>query len=336
MSVPASSPVDGKAGPRLHPRTVGWFGTTCVAMGGANQSLFLIGALFVGQGSIPGQGSAAVPLLIIGLLLSWAAAPGWTELILMYPNRVGGIAATCAEAFRPLSPILANLTGVCYWWGWVPTCGLTALLSAAAIQQWYLPGVSVPALACGIVAFFTVVNLCGVKWVMRMAMPIAAVSATLAFLSALLPIAHGSADWHQAFSFHLTVPFSGWFGKVTSVMAGLYLVGFAAPAFEQAACHVGETINAAKNVPRAMFASAAMASLYFVVLPLIWLGTLGPAPLGRDLATESGADLRAAPRQRRQGRGDLVHDDEHVPRHDRAARRGLPHAFPAIRRRAPA
>lgn len=92
-----------------HPRTVGWFGTTAVAMGGINQSLFLIGALLIGQGDIPGQGS---------LLLSWAATPGWLELILMYPNRVGGIAATCAEAFRPYSPILANLTGVCYWWGW--------------------------------------------------------------------------------------------------------------------------------------------------------------------------------------------------------------------------
>ena len=70
----------------------------------------------------------------MGLLLSWAAAPGWTELILMYPDRVGGIAATCAEAFRPYSPILANLTGVCYWWGWVPTCGLTALLASSAIH----------------------------------------------------------------------------------------------------------------------------------------------------------------------------------------------------------
>jgi hypothetical protein len=37
--------------PKLHPRTVGWFGTTCVAMGGINQSLFLIGALFAGQGN---------------------------------------------------------------------------------------------------------------------------------------------------------------------------------------------------------------------------------------------------------------------------------------------
>ena len=88
--------------PQPHPRTLGWLGTTALAMGGSNQSLFLMAALIVGQGS------AAVPLLILGLLLSWAAAPGWTELILMWPNRVGGIAATCAEAFRPYSPVLAN------------------------------------------------------------------------------------------------------------------------------------------------------------------------------------------------------------------------------------
>ena len=212
------------SGARTHPRTVGWFGTTAVAMGGINQSLFLIGALLVGQGAIPGQGSAAVPLLIAGLLLSWAATPGWTELILMYPNRVGGIAATCAEAFRPYSPVLANLTGVCYWWGWVPTCGLTALLSASAIHQWYLPWFPVPLMACGIVAFFTVISLCGVKWVMRFAMPLATASAILAFLSAVVPIFSGRVDWHQALTFHLTVPFPGWFGQVTSIMAGLYLV----------------------------------------------------------------------------------------------------------------
>ena len=274
--------------PRPHPRTVGWFGTTAVAMGGINQSLFLLGALFVGQGAIHGQGSAAVPLLIVGLLLSWAAMPSWLELILMYPNRVGGVAATCAEAFRPYSPVLANLTGVCYWWGWVPTCGLTALLSASAINHWYLPWFPVPLMAACIVVVFTVVNLCGVKWVMRLAMPIATASAVLAFLSAVVPIFSGSVDWQQAFTFHLSVPFQGWFGQVTSVMAGLYLIGFAAPAFEQAACHVGETIDANRNVPRAMCASAGLASLYFIVLPVIWLGALGPEPLGKELALQLG------------------------------------------------
>ncbi len=279
-----SHPLDHHARTLVHPRTVGWFGTTAIAMGGINQSLFLLGALFVGQGAILGQGSAAIPLLAIGLFLSWAATPGWTELVLMYPNRVGGIAATCAEAFRPYSPMLANLTGVCYWWGWVPTCGLTALLSASAINQWYLPWFPVPLLASSIVLFFTAISLCGVKWIIRLAMPVAVASAALGFLSAVIPIFSGSVDWRAAFTYHLTVPFDGWFGRVTSIMAGLYLIGFAAPAFEQSTCHVGETINPNRNVPRAIFASAGIASLYFIVLPIVWLGTLGPATLGKELA----------------------------------------------------
>ena len=84
---------------------LGWVGTTALAMGGSNQMIFIITALFVGQGDILGQGSAAVPLLIVGVLLGWAAAPAWTELVLMWPNRVGGIAAACAEAFRPYNPV---------------------------------------------------------------------------------------------------------------------------------------------------------------------------------------------------------------------------------------
>ena len=211
---------------RPHPRVLGWVGTAALAMGGSNQMIFLITALFVGQGDIPGQGSAAVPLLIVGLFLGWAAAPAWTELVLMWPSRVGGIAAACAEAFRPYSPVLPALTGTCYWWGWVPTCGLTALLSASAIQQWYLPGLPVAAVASAIVIAFTAVNFCGIRWVARLAIPLASVSASLAFLSSLVPILSGAIDWRQATNFTLTTPYSGWFGSLTAIMAGLYLIGF--------------------------------------------------------------------------------------------------------------
>ncbi len=273
---------------RPHPRKLGWLGTTALAMGGSNQSVFLIGALVVGQGDILGQGSAAIPLLVVGLILSWMALPGWTELILMWPNRVGGIAATCGEAFRPYAPVLGNLTGVSYWWGWIPTCGLTATLSASAITQWFLPGVSVPLVACLLIVIFVAINLLGVRWAANTAIFIAGVSAALAFLSAIIPVISGRVDWHQAASFHLDTPFDGAFGAITSAMAGLYLVGFAAPAFEAAACHVGETIDPVKNIPRAMFASAAMATLYFLVLPVIWLGVIGPKGLGEDLATSLG------------------------------------------------
>src|SRR3954468_5063068 len=175
-----------------HPRVLGWAGTTALAMGGSNQMIFIITALFVGQGAILGQGSAAVPLLIVGVLLGYAAAPAWTELVLMWPNRVGGIAGACAEAFRPYNPVLSVLTGTCYWWGWIPTCGLTALLSAAAFQQWYFPPLPVETFAIGIIAAFTFVTICGIKWVARLAIPIASISATLAFLSAVVPIFSGA------------------------------------------------------------------------------------------------------------------------------------------------
>jgi hypothetical protein len=46
----------GEAASREHPRTIGWLGTVAVAMGGSNQSLFLIGAL------LAAQGTTAVPL----------------------------------------------------------------------------------------------------------------------------------------------------------------------------------------------------------------------------------------------------------------------------------
>jgi diguanylate cyclase (GGDEF)-like protein len=259
-----------------HPRAIGWLGTTALGMGGSNQSLFLISALLLSQGS------AAVPLLVIGLLLSWAALPGWTELIMMWPDRVGGIAATCAEAFRPYSPVLANLTGTCYWWGWVPTCGLTAILSASALHQWYLPWLPVKLLAVMIVAVFTALNLAGMKRVTRVAVVIACGSAALAFASGIIPVLTGHVDWHQASSFHLKSPFAGLFGGLTSAMAGLYLIGFAAPAFEAASCHVGETIDPEKNVPRAMYASAWMATLYFLVLPVVWLGVLGPTAISGE------------------------------------------------------
>jgi amino acid transporter len=105
------------------------------------------------------------------------------------------------------------------------------------------------AVAIAIVALFSVVNMCGIRWVARLAIPVATASASLAFISALAPILTGDVDWKQAFDYHLTTPFEGWFGDLTAVMAGLYLIGFAAPAFEAAACHVGETIDPTVTCP---------------------------------------------------------------------------------------
>ena len=93
---------------------------------------------------------------------------------------------------------------------------------------------------------------------------------------------------NRAATFHLVSPFQGTFGGITSAMAGLYLIGFAAPAFEAAACHVGEMRDPVRNLPWAMYASASMATLYFLILPVIWLGVFGSGPLRRELSATLG------------------------------------------------
>src|SRR5260221_13983159 len=134
----------------------------------------------------------------------------------------------------------------------------------------------------------TVITLCGVGWVSRFATRMATAPAAPAFLSAVIPLLAGTVDWPRAAHSALLTRFHGMFGQITSAMAGLYLIGFAAPAFEAAACHVGETKDPTKNVPRAMFASALMASLYFLVLPAVWLGALGTGPIAGELSQTLG------------------------------------------------
>ena len=261
---------------------MGWVGASSLAMGGSSQSLFVIAAL------LAAQGTAAVPLLAVGIVLALLAVPGWIELSCMFPDRVGGIAATCAEAFRPYGAVLANLTGVCYWWGWVTACGLSAVLSADALHAWYLPRVPSALLAIAVIAVFAVLNLAGLRWVARLAVPLAAGAAVLALASGVVPVLAGHVDWHRSFAFHLQTPFAGSFGALTSAMAGLFLVGCAAPAFEAAACHVGELRRPAADQPRALWASGGVAVAFFAVLPVIWLGAFGPAALQLRLATALG------------------------------------------------
>ena len=70
LGAPRLVEVPATAEPPPHVRVLSASGAVALAIGGSNQSLFLLTAL------IATQGSAAIPLLIVGLLLAWAAAPG--------------------------------------------------------------------------------------------------------------------------------------------------------------------------------------------------------------------------------------------------------------------
>ena len=174
---------------------------------------------------------------------------------------------------------------------------------------------------------------CGVKTVTRFAIPVGLTAAFLALLSALIPIIAGTVDVAKATSFHLDTPFDGAFGVLTSAMAGLYLVGFAAPAFEAATCHVGEMRDPVRSLPRAVFASGAMAGSVLRRAPARLAGHDRDVGHGQRPWRVARADVRAAARGSRQVGRDLVHGLEHVHGHDAAARRRLAHPVAALRGR---
>ncbi|RUR07601.1 amino acid permease [Legionella sp. km772] len=260
----------------LPERRVKWLGTAALALGGCNLTLYTMGSLVQTYGSI------IVVLFIVGLLLSYCTSIGFLELVLMFPNKTGGITTACTEAFKPYSPIITNIVGVGYWFAWLMAASFAATYAATVIQQ-SLPWISINWVSTFLIVGATLLNLCGLKWTQRFAIPIALMASFLGLLTLLIPVFAGAVVWEQAFSYTFISPFQSQFGKLSTLMAALYLVGWIVPGYENVFCYVNETINPQKNVPRALYMTMALASLFYGVLPLIWLGVIGMEALSQDL-----------------------------------------------------
>jgi signal transduction histidine kinase/DNA-binding response OmpR family regulator len=267
---------------------LGWIGIAALAFGGANQSLYMLNGLITGQSGIEGQGATSLLLLAGGFLLACLAAPGWLELVLMSPQRSGGIGAACGAAFRPYSPLLAALAGFCNWWGWAATCGLGAITMARMIGPAWLKDVPLPVLSAAILAVLTMLALTGLRLAGWISILIALAVTGLAAASAIMPVAGGAFDFARLSSVPLPVPFPGVFGQVTGIMAGVFLVGYAAPCLEAALCYVGKSRRPARDTWLALSVVIGIGVVFFVVLPVVWFGVLGApglsAPLNQSLA----------------------------------------------------
>src|SRR5579883_479560 len=251
-------------------RTIGAYGLYAIAITGCCPLFF---TLPVG---IAAQGTSTLFLFVLGVLLSAMAVPGYIELALMYPNKNGGIAAVLTDAFRPYSPVIGCLAGTFYWWGWFEGSSFAATLEATIINQlWPTLPFSVPTMATSIIVLFTFINFLGMKWVSRMVIPFSAISILLAILGAFVPIFSGHVDWSQVYNLQLKTTFGGAFGQFTSLMAGLYFIAYSIPASETTLAYIAETKDPARVAPRAMYFGAILTALFYILLPSVWLGTIG-------------------------------------------------------------
>lgn len=258
---------------------IGWLTVVAIAFGGCNLSYFLFGSLFTKQGTI------SVSLLIIGSLISYLAAPGWLKLILSAPSRVGGIAAVTAVTLRPYSQILGTIIGVGYWLAWTCAASFSALFFATTLHNWLLPFVSINFIAVLLLILVTCMALLGLRWLSRIVVPLAIITFILTIISIVVPVYSGQVNWSIAFDHEIHVPFPGWFGVLTSIMAGLYYVGWIAPAYEASLCFMGEMKDKNKGIKRALSTSLVIIALYCIAMPVIWLGVMGSEALKSDLVS---------------------------------------------------
>lgn len=256
-----------------------WISATALALGGAN-----LGTMFMISGGLfAGGGTAMIPVFISGVLIAWMAAPGWIKLLLRYPNKVGGLSTASAEAMRPYSMPLGTIVGIGYWIGWAITPSFAATYFMVALKQSYIPDLPLHEAAGTMIVLMTLISLLGLQIVSRIAVILAICALIVTFLTISVPIFFGTINWTQAFTFEMKIPFPGWFGVLTSVMAGLYLIGWVAPIFELSSCFVGYMDDKRKNVTRALIASALINGVSFIILPIIWLGVMGPEALNSHL-----------------------------------------------------
>ena len=184
------------------------------------------------------------------------------------------------DAFRPYSPLLAAMAGVCNWWGWTATAGLCATTMATILGPTLLPGVPAWLVACGAVLAVLALARAGLRAATGASLLLAGGAGVLAAVSLLTPVLRGSIDPARLTDIHLTQSFPGPFGKLTSVMAGLFLVGYAAPFVEAALCYAGDLARPGRDTRRALVAILSAGTIFFIVLPAGWLAALGAAPLG--------------------------------------------------------
>lgn len=258
-----------------------WIGAVALGFGGANLSLYTLSSV------VTTQGTFSILIFILAFVLTVFASLGYLELVLMYPQKVGGISVASEKAFRAYSPIITNIAGVGYWLAWLMAGSFAAVYVSTTIQQYFIPNININLFATTLIVVVTFIHLLGLKWVQRCAIPIAAVAALLALVTAIFPIFNGTISLENATSFNLIVPFTTKFGQIASFMAGLYLIGWIVPGYEAIFCYSGDMENPICDLPKSLYLTMFFACLFYVILPLIWLGVLGPTELSKNLLTDS-------------------------------------------------
>lgn len=261
--------------------TIGWLSAASFGMAGTI-NFFNLGPVLQVVGNV------GILLFIIGMLIALISGFGWIQLALQHPSNVGGATVNCYPYFKSRSPFL--LTILCFgnWTSWVAQAALSATFCASAIVQWFSLSYFSSIFLSSIFLFICIlIALLRLTIAARIIVPLAILATTLLIFSAILPLIFNKVNLHYQDVLMVKLPFSGWFGYLTAIMSGFYLVGWIVPAYEVTTWLTGEMKHPQKNLPIAFILTGLISCLTFIILPIIWLSCLGYQAISADYTAKT-------------------------------------------------
>jgi len=235
-----------------------------LSVGGTIASGFF---LFIGQ-AIGIAGPAVVITFAIVGLVSLAVMACLAELSVNSPTAaVAGSFATYAR--EAMGPLAGFLTGWNYWLAWVMGAA-TESVAAGTYFHTFRPEIPIWVVAGVIVAIEMAVNLVGVLFMGEYEFALSALKTVMLAIFVVIGIAAIVGVGFHATGVGAYTAHGGFAPKgLGAVFAALFTVFFAYVGIELVGVSAEETVNPARDVPRALMWTAALVALLFIVGSLV-------------------------------------------------------------------
>ncbi len=259
---------------------------------GMDRSVGFLGLLWASEGSIIGSGwlfgaLAAATIAGPSAVIAWVVASIIIIILALVHAELGGLFPVTGGTSRFPHYAFGSFAGATFgWFSYMQAAAVAPIEATAAVQYmssysglhgWYVngalrgPGIVV---AIGFMAFFTVVNLVGIRWLARVNNSLTTWKVLMPILTIIVLILfkfHGS-NFTAAGGFFIHG------AAAKSIMFAIADGGiiFALLGFEQAVQIGGESANPKRDLPRAVIGSILIGSAIYILVQVAFIGALQP------------------------------------------------------------
>jgi len=270
----------------LH-RGTNWWGAFVIGLAG---TILVTGIV---PFAVQSMGAAAIPAIVLVVLIGMVVCLCMGELAALLPHRTGGMPSYAYDSFKPLGESTArHVGGLCswsYWLGWFPVAPINMLLAASYIAVlFHVPlgrsfspigslgsPVSVGVMLItigGLVALFIPCYL-GIRLGATFATILGVTSMVPLTLLVLLPAFKPSTfHWSNVAGFHFADPKTA--GTVF-FLSWIFVISWNAIAMEAAACYIGECRDPRRDAKIALTVEGIYGVFIYVATAVVFVGVLG-------------------------------------------------------------